>query len=73
MAIAKDDKQNFETILNAAKHGDLALLECVDSASGATLSVVCAVNRKGEELEFVPLAKLFSGNPYNEVTPPTPQ
>jgi hypothetical protein len=70
MAIQKGDKKNFETILNAAKNGDLALLECQDAGSGEARSVICAVNRNGEGFEFVPLARLFAGNPYDEVTPP---
>ena len=70
MAIAKGDKKNFDTILNAAKNGDLALLECRDAGSGEARSVICAVNRNGGGFEFVPLAKLFAGNPYDEVTPP---
>lgn len=47
-----------------------AKLECVDAASGEPRSVVCAVNRQGEEYFFVPLAKLFTGNPYDELSPP---
>ena len=71
MAIGKGDKLNFEMMLEAAKQGDLALLECIDSSSGEVRSVVCAVNRSGETFEFVPLAKLFAGDPYEEVMPPT--
>ena len=70
MASQKGDRQNFETILNAAQNGDLALLECADAASGEKRSVVCAVNRDGTDFVFVPLAKLFIGNPYDELTPP---
>ena len=70
MAIGTGDQSNFETILKAAQRGDLALLECEDTASGTTLRVVCAINRRGEEFEFVPLAKLFASDPYSEVKPP---
>ena len=70
MALHQGDKKNFDTILNAAKNGDLALLECADAASGEKRSVVCAVNRDGTDFVFVPLAKLFIGNPYDELTPP---
>ena len=59
MPISEGDRSNFETILSAAQRGDLALLECVDTASGETHSVLCAVNRYAKEYEFVPLAKLF--------------
>ena len=71
MALRKGDRINFDTLLKAAKSGDLALLQCSDIVSGRARSVVCAVNRIGEEVEFVPLAKLFDANPYDELTPPT--
>ena len=71
MAIGKGDRQNFETMLEAARQGDLALLECIDSNSGEVRNVICAVNRSGETFELVPLAKLFVGDPYEEVMPPT--
>lgn len=70
MAIQKGDRRNFETMLEAAKNGDLALLECADAASGEKRSVVCAINRDSKDFVFVPLAKLFIGNPYDELTPP---
>jgi Family of unknown function (DUF6117) len=70
MPISKGDRRNFQTILEAARRGDLALLECVDTESGTPRSVVCAVNRRDQEFEFVQLAKLFHGNPYNELEPP---
>lgn len=32
--------------------------------------VVCAVNFDGKEYEMIPVAKMFDGNPYEEVEPP---
>ena len=71
MAIGKGDKQNFETLIKAAKHDDLALLECQDITTGENRSVLCAVNRSQDGFEFIPLAKLFAANPYEELRPPT--
>lgn len=65
-------KANFETLQNADRAGHLALLECTDSTTGELVPVVCAVNFDGEQYEFVPLARMFTGNPYDEVTPPNP-
>lgn len=70
MAIGKGDKQNFETLLKAAKQNDLALLECQDITTGENRSVLCAVNRSQDGFEFIPLAKLFVANPYDELRPP---
>ena len=70
MPISDGDRSNFETILSAAQRGDLALLECLDAASGETRCVLCAVNRHAKEYEFVPLAALFHRDPYAELEPP---
>jgi len=64
-------KNNFETLKRAADHGDLCLMECRSTATGEPVMVICAVNRVRDEYAFVPIAKLFDGNPYEEVLPPT--
>ncbi len=43
--IPKGHKNNFETLKQAATHGDLALMECHSSATGKSVMVICAVNR----------------------------
>lgn len=68
--IQKGHKENFNTLLLAALHGDLALLDCTDKKTGAPVKAVCAVNRIGSEYQFVPVAKLFDGDPYDELNPP---
>ncbi len=69
-------KANFNTLQRAAEAGDIALMECTDTATGKPVMVICATQKRGEEIAFVPLAKLFDGNPYDELDPPnmrTPQ
>lgn len=70
MTIAKGHKANFETLKRASANGDLALMECVDKATGKSVIAICAVSFDGEEYEFTPLAKMFDGNPYKELVPP---
>lgn len=70
MSISKGHKANFKTLELACRNGDLALLECTDAATGAPVTVIVAVQQRGDQYEFVPLAKLFDGNPYDELTPP---
>jgi len=71
MPISKGYKQNFSILRDAAKCNDLALVECTDKATGNKVYVVCAVNYDGVEYEMVPIAKMFDGNPYDEVEPPS--
>lgn len=69
--IAQGYKNNFETLLLAARNKDLCLLECTDAKTGVPVITVCAVGRD-DDGQFVmsPLAKLFDGNPYEELVPP---
>lgn len=69
-------KTNFQTMKNAMLSDRLALMECQDKTTGKTAYVVCMVNiLKGEikQFEFVPVAKMFDGNPYQELNPPDPK
>lgn len=71
MAIQAGHKNNFNTLMQAAGNKDLALMECTDKTTGKRVAVVCAVYVTDGVHTFVPLAKLFDGNPYEELTPPT--
>lgn len=71
MAIAPGYKDNFATIIKAAKNDDLCLLECTDAATGRPVIVICAVMQHEDgTFQLAPFAKMFDGNPYEEVTPP---
>lgn len=63
---------NFKTIERACHNQDLCLVSCRNRTTGKPVAVVAAMQRLGdsEEIELVPLAKLFDGNPYDEVEPP---
>ena len=69
--ITKGYRANFETLERAFKHGDVALMECTDAVTGKPVIAICAVNTVNGEYEFSPLAKMFDGNPYEELNPPT--
>ena len=72
MAIPKGYKKNFETLKKAFQHKDIRLLECTDQKTGATVITICAINRDPYTDKYVmaPLAKMFDGNPYDELAPP---
>lgn len=55
---------NLETLVRAARNGDLALLECVDRFTGELVAVVCAVGFDGTDCTFTPFAALENGNPF---------
>ena len=69
--IAKGYKTNFDTLCRAIRHGDVALMECNDAKTGQPVVVVCAVQTEGGSFEMIPIAKMFDGNPYEELIPPT--
>ena len=70
MAIPDHARVNFETLLNAARAGDLALMECTERGSGETRYVLCAVGRNDEAYLMTPFGHLAPGNPYEAYVPP---
>lgn len=70
MAIQPGYVTNFETLKRASADGNLALMECTDAATGKPVMTICAVERHGGEYHFKPMAKMFDGNPYEELVPP---
>ena len=73
MTLAIGHKHNFETLREAISAGDAALLECQLNATGKVVPVVCAVNRLADQqIQLVPIAMLFTGDPYETVNPPNP-
>jgi hypothetical protein len=68
--INKVHTANFQTLIRAVINGDVVLMECTDAATGDPVVAICAVERDGDTFELKPLAKLFNGNPYEELIPP---
>jgi len=66
------DKANFQTLLEAAQNGDLALLDVRRRADQKPVAAVTAVGRDEEgNFVFSPLAIMVEGNPYELFDPPT--
>lgn len=70
MAIKDGYRKNLQALIRAAQNGDLALVECQEKLTGRTVIAVAAIWRDGEEFIISPLAKMFDGNPYEELDPP---
>lgn len=70
--LAKHHQQNLQTLLQAARNGHLAVVECQDKATGQPVAILCALSPAGEEVDIVPFARMFAGNPYDELNPPNP-
>jgi hypothetical protein len=71
MSIPDHARANFNTLLQAAANGNLALMECSDAATGEPRYVICAVGRAGTDLVFTPFGHLADGNPFDAYLPPT--
>ena len=71
MSIREGYKANLEIIKLAVRNDDIALVECTDKVTGAVVIVLCAIGSDGDEYVISPLAKMFDGNPYDELEPPT--
>lgn len=67
MAIPKYAVENFQTLLQAAKNGDLVLVETTESESGVTRYVLCGMAWDGKEYLVTPFGHVCDetmGNPY---------
>jgi hypothetical protein len=62
--LREGDRANFETLLQAAKNGDLALVSAVRKSDGAKVALVCAMGRDGEAFYPTPFAVMVEGNPF---------
>jgi hypothetical protein len=71
MAIAEGYKHNFNELLRAVSNGDAALLEATEKATGTPAIIVVAVAFDGREYQLTPMARMFDGNPYDELNPPS--
>lgn len=71
MAIPEPYRLNFQTLLDAAADGNLALMECSDSTSGVPRYVIVAVGRVDGDYTMTPFGHLHDGNPYEAYRPPS--
>jgi hypothetical protein len=63
----------LQTILAAAKNDDLAVTECRDRTTGASVLVLVAISSVPgdvEQIRVIPLARFFDGDPYEQLEPP---
>jgi hypothetical protein len=72
--VCKAHARNLEALVRAAKNGDLALVECRERSTGKPVAVLCCLDTEedGETVNIVPFARMFDGNPYEQLDPPNP-
>lgn len=74
MSIPEGYITNFETLKLAFSNGDVALMECQNKETKKNVYVLCAMGYDPVTEEYIPMpfAKLFDGNPFEELNPPNP-
>lgn len=76
MSITEKDKKNFEMLVRALANQSLVLVSCTDRQTGEPVTCLCAAlsrvtqPRTAADLKFMPLARLFQGDPADEVFVP---
>lgn len=69
--ICQKTAPNFETLRRAFHEGQVCLLEARRRSDGRVVALLCAVNHEPDGGgEFVPLAEMTQGNPYEQYDPP---
>lgn len=74
-SISTQHENNFITLCEATRNGDVCLMLCTDAKTGEHATVICMINKSfneaGEpEYQFVPVATMIEGNPYEAYIPP---
>lgn len=70
-ALPEAHRINFETLLRAARAGDLCILQCNDATTHDPVTAICFVSQDAEDnIELTPVARFFNGNPFEELLPP---
>lgn len=67
---SKKVKYTLGTIVDAGRENRLCVALCEDRKTGKRTYVLCETYVKDGAVQYNPVARLFDGNPYNEVTPP---
>lgn len=70
MALTKKSKAIFDRIKRAGEASQLCLMECEEIGTKKKVPVLCVHWTEDGVHCFEPVARLFSGNPYNQVAPP---
>lgn len=65
------DKENFQTLLQAAANGGLALISTTRNSDGKQVALVCAMSYENGAYYPAPLAVMVEGNPYEDFEDPT--
>ena len=61
-------QRDFETLRSACHAGALVLIQALDAETREPRAVVCAARRESNgAMKLMPLAKLFDGNPFDEL------
>lgn len=68
--IVQKHADNFETLREAFRNGDVCLMDCTDKETGEHVAVICTVQFDGTLYNTTPFAKFFNGNPYDTLEPP---
>lgn len=75
-SISTHHENNFTTLCEAVRNGDVCLMLCTDAKTGEHATVLCIVNEgidpdTGEEAyEMLPVATMIEGNPFEAYIPP---
>ena len=72
--LPKGHKTNLDTIIKAAKNGDLGVYQTYDSVTNEEVTILVARSVVDGETQITPLAQMFGGfNPYERFYPPAPE
>lgn len=72
MALAPHHGQNLDTLKQAFRNNDVAILEYQRKSDLKTVALLVAVGSDNGDYTFTPFAEMIDGNPFELYNPPNP-
>lgn len=77
MSLSEKDQKTFGMLVQALANSALMLVACVDKRTGQPVTCICAALSKtgvppqsAADVQFLPLARFFTGDPADEIVIP---
>jgi UTP-glucose-1-phosphate uridylyltransferase len=68
--IVQKHKDNFDTLTDAFKNGEVLLMDCINKKSKEHEAVICAYVFDGTDYNITPFARFYNGNPFKMLINP---
>lgn len=70
MKLSDTNTERFAILEGAFQVGQVALMDVQRKSDGKSVAVICTYVENGDGYQFVPVAEMIEGNPFDGYNPP---